>query len=343
MATEPADPIPTAPGYDFGQMSSYLFGGSWKTDAVVVWHDGQIVFEQYANGYRPTMRHIMYSASKSVGASLVAVAIGDGLMKREDSICKYVPAPPGADPALCETTIEHLLHMSSGLKWAEQYESDPLTSNVVPMLYGHVADMGDYVAKRPRAETSGTNFNYSSGDSNLLARALRNAVAPRDMRAWAKERFLDPAGLSGAIFENDRSGTLVFSSSCFMTPRDMARFGNVYLQNGAPGGKRVLPEGWVDFVRTPASSATTTLPGGGSYGAQFWLNATSPNASSDTFEYEEGPADAYAAEGHWGQSITIVPSANLVIARAGNDRSPHFKMGPMVGHAVAAVLAKGAK
>ncbi len=336
----PDDPIPTAAGYDFSSMSQYLFADKWHTDAVVVWHQGKIVFEQYANGYRPRMRHIMYSASKSVGNALVGIAIGEGLMKREDSVCKYVPQAATSNAALCETTIDDLLHMSSGLKWAEEYESDPLTSNVIPMLYGHTPDMGAYVAARTRAAKAGTAWNYSSGDANLLALALKGALAGKDMRAYAKEKLFGPATIESAIFETDRAGTLVFSSSCFMTTRDMARFGEVYLEDGQLGGKRILPAGWVNYSKTPAASANTPKPAGGAYGAQFWLNSTSTSTDPTTFEYKDGPGDAYAAEGHWGQKIVIIPSEKLVVARAGNDRAPVFEMGPMVERAVAAVRAK---
>jgi CubicO group peptidase (beta-lactamase class C family) len=171
------------------------------------------------------------------------------------------------------------------------------------------------------------------------------------MRAWAKEKFFTPAGITSAIFETDRSGTLIFSSSCFMTTRDMARFGQLYLDDGMSGTTRVLASSWVKYTSTPAPPVTQPKarvagipPGdsGGSYGGAFWLNAATPTASPDTFLYPQAPADTYAAEGHWGQKIFIIPSRRLVVARVGNDRAPIFDPGPMLGAAVAAVDAADA-
>jgi CubicO group peptidase (beta-lactamase class C family) len=336
---------PPALHYDFAALDDGLFAGSWKTEGVVVLHEGNLVHEKYATGFDANKRHILYSASKSIGSALVGIAIADGLLKLEDSVCKYVTPPTGADKTLCDTTIEHLVQMRSGLTWTETYD-DPTKSDVLPMLYGDEADMGEFAARHPRSAKAGDVWSYSSGDSNLLARALRGALGGKDMRAWAKEKLFAPAGMSSAIFETDRSGTLVFSSSCFMTPRDMARFGQLYLDDGMSGTTRVLPAKWVEYTHTPAPPVATPKPrvagiapgdSGGSYGAAFWLNAATATASSETLLYPEAPLDTYSAEGHWGQKIFIVPSRKLVIARVGNDRSPIFDPGAMVAAAVTAV------
>jgi CubicO group peptidase (beta-lactamase class C family) len=327
--------------YDFKALEAYAFDGKWKTEGVVVMRDGQLVYEKYAAGFDATKRHITYSVSKSFGSALVGIAVADGVLKLEDTVCKYVPAPTGADPTYCETTIEHLLQMRSGLKWAEEYEDDPTTSNVLPMLYGDEPDMGAYVALRPRLAKSGEKWSYSSGDSNLLARALRSALAGKNMREWANEKLFKPAKLTSAIFEADRSGTLVFSSSIYLTPQDMARFGQLYLDDGMSGTTRVLSSDWVKYTAKPAPPVAQPTPrtagGGGSYGAAFWLNAATPTAPVDTLEMPHAPVDMYSAEGHWGQSIHIIPSKKMVVVRVGNDRGPNFDRDPMIAAAVAAV------
>ena len=354
-------PVPDAGGdavspvtYDFSKLRDYLFAGSWKTEGVVVMHDGAVVYEEYAGGFDGSKRHIMYSVSKSVGATLAGIAVNDGVLAWSDSVCKYVPPPIGADPTLCNTTIEHLIHMSSGLKWVEDYGDTPSSSDVLRMLYGDEADEGAYVAAHPRVAPPGSLWHYSSGDSNLLARALRGALAAQgqaDMLAWAKRKLFEPAGMSSAMFEADASGTLVFAAHCFMTPRDMGRFGQLYLDDGMKGGTRVLPLGWVKYATTPAPADAMQRPRvpdggpddtGGSYGASIWLNAAAPDAPKSTWEFAEATADTYLADGHWGQKIVVVPSRKLVIARTGNDRVPRFETGPMIGLAVAAVDA-GAK
>ena len=328
--------------YDFKDLESYLFAGKWKTEGAVVMKDGQVVYEKYAAGFDAKKRHITYSVSKSIGSALVGIAVADGVLKLEDSVCKFVPAPSGADPTYCDTTVEHLVQMRSGLKWAEEYETDPTTSNVLPMLYGDEPDMGDYVAHRPRLGKAGEKWSYSSGDANLLARTLRGALAGKDMRAWANEKLFGPAKLTSALFEADRSGTLVFSSSLFMSPQDMGRFGQLYLDDGMSGTKRVLSSTWIKYTATPAPPVSqptlrSAPNGGGSYGAAFWLNAATPTATSETLEMPHAPVDMYSAEGHWGQSISIIPSRKMVVVRVGNDRDPIFDRDPMIGAAVAAV------
>jgi CubicO group peptidase (beta-lactamase class C family) len=347
-----ADSAPAPVTYDFSAVHDYLFAGSWKTEGVLVLYKGQTVYEEYAAGYTATNRHITYSVSKSFGSALIGIAIHDGLLQLTDSVCKYVPAPAGADPTLCDTTVDHLLHMTSGLDWAEDYGTDPTTSNILEMVYGYQSDMGGYVMKRPRKAAPNTVWSYSSGDSNLLARVLRGALAGKDERAWAKEKLFDPAGLTSAVFEADRTGTLVFSSSLFMTPRDMAKFGQLYLDDGMQNGTRILPDGWVKYTTVPAAPVATPAPrnpdagdarsGGGSYGAAFWLNSATPTATPDTFELPDAPVDTYSAEGHWGQLISIVPSQKVVVVRVGNDRNDIFDANPLIAKSLAAI-AKGGK
>jgi CubicO group peptidase (beta-lactamase class C family) len=330
--------------FDFTAFDQELFGGNWVTDGALVMVNGQIAYERYANGYTASMRHITFSATKSIGSALIGIAVGKGLMATSDSVCKYVTPPPGADPTLCDTTIEHLLHMGSGLAWAEDYGADPSTSNVLQMLYGNQGDMGAYTASLARAAPAGSTFNYSSGDANLLALALKGALKGQDARAWANTVLFQPAGMASALFEEDRSGTLVFSSYCFLTLRDFATFGQMFLDDGLVNGIEVVPQSWIAYSVLPAPSVaqpTSRLqdagPGpGGSYGAQWWLNSATPTASSDTFEYPHAPPDAYEAEGHWGQHLVIVPSLKMVIARMGNDRNG-MEADAMIGDAVTAV------
>jgi CubicO group peptidase (beta-lactamase class C family) len=323
-----------------------LFTGKWVSEGLVIMLKGQIVHEEYAAGFTKDMPHLSYSESKTVGGTLIGFAQADGLLKVTDSICNYITKPATADPTLCDTTIEHVLHMSSGLTWAEDYGVDPTTSNVLQMLYGNTDDMGAYAAGLPRLAPTNTKWSYSSGDANILSLVLKGALKGQDMRAYAKKKLYDPAGLSSSVFEEDRSGSLVFSSSWFATPRDMAKLGQLYLDDGKVAGTQVLPAGWVKYATTPAPAVAMpskrdpmqAAPGdtGGSYGAQIWLNAATPTATDDTLAYSGTPNDMYSFEGHYGQKIVIVPSRQLVVARVGNDRSPVFDLGPMMVKAVAA-------
>jgi CubicO group peptidase (beta-lactamase class C family) len=343
------------PPNPFQSVHDELFGGKWVTDGIVIMRDGKIVYEEYAHGYTKDMPHITYSASKSIGGTLVGLAIADGYMKLTESVCTYITKPAGADATLCDTTIEDLLHMSSGLTWAEDYSVDPTTSNVLQMLYGNTDDFGSYAASQPRSSPTNTLWYYSSGDADILALAYKGALAAKgmDQRAYMQSKLFTPLGITTSTFESDHSGTLVFSSSWYASPRDMAKMGQLYLDDGMVGATRVLPAGWVKYAITPAPAASKptvrdpkqAAPGdtGGSYGAQIWLNSTSPTAAMNTLAYPTVPIDEYAFEGHYGQKVVMVPSRKLVIARVGNDRTPTFDLEPMVQKAVAVVDALAAE
>jgi CubicO group peptidase (beta-lactamase class C family) len=332
--------------FDWTALDAEEFGGTWQTEGLIVMVGGQVVHEKYGPGWTASMPHILYSATKSIGSALVGIAIHDGLMKLTDSVCTYIAEPEGGAPELCNITIADLMHMSSGIQWVEDYSgNDPTQSNVLEMLYGNQTDMGAYTASLPFAADAGTAFNYSSGDANLLALAFKNALKGQDLRAYAQAKLFGPTGITSALCEEDRSGTIIFSTDCFLTPRDFAKFGQLYLDNGMSGTTQVLPPGWVTYSTTPAPTVATPTsrvddagPGpGGSYGANWWLNSVSPTAPSDTWEYPDEPVDGYNAEGHYGQKLIVIPSRQMVIARTGADLVTTYDPDAMIGAAVAAV------
>jgi len=199
--------------------------------------------------------------------------------------------------------------MSSGLAFDETY--GPL-SDVTRMLY-RAPDMGAFAARSAPAAPPGSLWSYSSGTTNLLTRMLRE-LADGDLAAqvrFANERLFDPVGMTSAFFEPDASGSFVGSSYAFMTARDWARFGELHRLDGVWEGSRILPEGWVRYVTTPARTAPD-----GQYGAHWWLNAGDPESPAQR-PWPSLPTDTYAAEGHSGQYVVVVPSAKLVVVRLG--------------------------
>ncbi len=122
--------------------------------------------------------------------------------------------------------------------------------------------------------------------------------------------------MTSAVFEPDPSGTFVGSSYLTATPRDWARFGLLYLQDGIWQGQRILPEGWVTYSATPAPSAPR-----GQYGALFWLNAGSASNPADRV-WPRLPSDTFFADGYQGQRVVIIPSRKLVVVRFGLTPNP---------------------
>ncbi len=142
-------------------------------------------------------------------------------------------------------------------------------------------------------------------------RGLRETMKD-DQRYWRfpYEALLHKIGALNTTLETDWGGDFVSSSQVWMTARDMARLGQLYIQDGYWAGERILPQGFVDFVRRPgAAQPDRTDPGSFGYGASFWLLDRFPGIPSDT----------YAGIGNRGQYLVIVPSLDIVIVRRGFD------------------------
>jgi len=236
-----------------------------------------------------------------------------GLLVRDGKLDIMAPAPvpewASPDDPRHAITTDQLMRMSSGLESSEDYGD--LRADVVQMLYNS-SDMAAYAANKPLIAKPDTVWNYSSGTANILARIIRHQLGGdvTDYWSYPRQEFFYPLGMTSAVMEPDASGTFVGSSYMYATARDWARFGQLYLQDGVWQGQRILPEGWVDYARTP------TPPSQGQYGALWWLN----RGSGESKEWEGVPDDAYAAEGHDGQYVVVIPSRNMVIVRLGVSR-----------------------
>lgn len=278
-----------------------------RTRAIVVVHDGRVVAERYAPGYGPESPLPGWSMTKSVINALVGVLVREGRLVLDEPL--RVPEWSASGDARRTITLRQLLRMSDGLRFSESY-GNPL-GDVLWMLFG-TPDAAGFAASKPLAAPPGTVWSYSSGTTNVIARALRHAVGGGDVDylLFPRRAIFEPLGMASAIMEPDAAGDYVGSSFMFATARDWARFGLLYLQDGVWEGKRILPEGWVAFSTTPAPAAPR-----GVYGAHFWLRL-----GRDTYapSGDDGlPADAYHAIGHEGQLLTIIPSRRLVVVRLG--------------------------
>jgi CubicO group peptidase (beta-lactamase class C family) len=277
------------------------------TKAVVVVHDGRLVAERYAPGVGPDTPLLAWSMAKSLTMALVGALVRDGRL--DPAAPAAVPEWHGAGDPRAALTLDLLLRQSSGLAFDETYGP---TNDVSRMLFTR-PDTGAFAAAMPLAHPPGTHWSYSSGTSNLIARLVRDAFGG-DLGAmvrYANEALFDPAGMTSAFFEPDASGSFVGSSYAHMSARDWARFGELFRRDGVWEGRRLLPEGWVRYATTPTPAAPH-----GAYGAHWWLNAGTPGAPEDR-PWPAIPSDVYAARGHSGQWVAVVPSAKLVVVRLG--------------------------
>ncbi|TPG80461.1 serine hydrolase domain-containing protein [Pseudomonas arsenicoxydans] len=304
-----------------------------RTDALLVIRDGQLIYERYAGPTTADTPHLTWSISKSLMATVLGVAYGEGLFKLQDPVQTFYP-PMKKHP---DVTMADLLHWASGLDWQEDYEYAPLKSSVVAMLYtrGH-QDMAAFTAEHAEYAKPDQAFRYSSGDSGLLAAALKTIVGPKRYPDYPWTALFDPLGIHHAVWETDATGVFVASSYAYLTARDLARVGLLMARDGRWQGRQLLPEDWVAFNRQPfahyKAHQDDAVPGG-----QWWLNRAVDGAAQP---WPDAPADTYAALGHWGQAMYVIPSENLVIVRYGDDRDESYQHNDLLRLALKAFAQK---
>ncbi len=271
------------------------------TRAVLVLADGRLVAERYADGFDEGTRQLGWSMGKSVTSAMVGRLVADGRLEVGDADLR----PEWRDDGRREISVEDLLRMSSGLAWDETYG---LGTPVTEMLYAS-GDMGAYAASQPLEEPPGTVQEYSSGSTNVLCDVLQERTGlGTDL---ARELVLEPLGMSSAVLEPDADGGLVCSSYLWATPRDWARFGQWWLQDGQWQGRQLLDPAFVRWSTTPVELAGEDE----GHAAHWWVNRRPDGSTRDA----RLPADAYWAAGHDGQRVVVVPSAGVVVVRMGFD------------------------
>lgn len=269
--------------------------------AFVVLHKGGIVAEHYDQGIGPDTKLLSWSMAKSFVNALVGMMVKDSLI----DIHAPLPIPEWQDDDRKTITLHDLMQMQSGLEWNEDYGA---RSDVNVMLHCE-EDMGLYALQKPLEYKPGTHWYYSSGSTNIVVRYLRSLFSSDEaFLSYMRERLFAPLGIRNAIFEQDMSGTPVGSSYLYITAKNFARFGQMYLDDGCVDDERILPEGWVDYTCTPASNSENR------YGAFFWLNRGG--------KYPDVPKDMYWCDGHDGQCIFIIPSCQLVVVILGFSPKP---------------------
>jgi CubicO group peptidase (beta-lactamase class C family) len=289
-------------------------GPKGETRAVIIVQGGRIVAERYGEGFDASSKLISWSMAKSVTAALVGIGLGDGQLKLDDPLNE--PLWADSDPRRA-ITFRQALQMQDGLAWREDGYADPVQNDAAKMLFGPGREnIVRYVAEKRQEHPPGTHWRYSSGTTNLVSAALARKIAPRSLqdptgreglRNFMYDRFFRPIGMTSVAAEFDLAGNFYGSSLVHATAQDWARFGLLHLRDGVWAGKRILPPGYVDFLRTPATGEGATR-----YGAHWWL---SPSNKAGLLK--DGPYDSFEAHGYQGQIVMVVPSKDLVIVRLG--------------------------
>jgi len=281
------------------------------TRAIVIVKDGRIVAERYAEGFGVDTPLLGFSATKSVVSALI------GILVRERKLTRDAPAPIAAwqgegDPRHA-ITVDQLLRHTAGLALGSSLQAN-IGSALEPVnRMKFVEDDMAACAESAALETApGRTWNYHDGNYLVLSQLIRDATGgrPADVLRFAQRELFAPLGMNHVTLQFDGAGTLEGSSQMLASARDWARFGQLYLNDGVVGGKRILPVGWVNYSAAPTPGAFV------GYGAGFWTNLGDSKGAA--YRIQQGwPRDALFAKGSIGQYVIVIPSEHLVIVRFG--------------------------
>ena len=262
---------------------------------------GEIILEHYFHGTRATSFENVKSASKSVISALVGIAIDRKLLPGVDApIAPYFPelSAANADPAKRKITIEDLLTMRSGL----------VDTNRGYGAWVQSPNWVRYLLTRPLQQQPGEPMNYNTGNTHLLS-AILAKVSGSDTWTFAQNALAAPLAITLAKWPRDPQGVYFGGNDMLLTPRQMLKFGELYLHRGRNGDRQIVPSRWVEASWTPR---TRSLRSGHEYGYGWWIT----ELAGHTVDF---------AWGFGGQYIFVVPSLDLVVVTTssialGNDR-----------------------
>lgn len=287
---------------------SNVYGG--VTWGIVIANKDGILAESYDRGYDLHSLQRTHSAAKSLAATLVGVAVQQGLVSTDDPAGFPEWAAPG-DPR-ATIRMDDFLRMSSGL-----YTEGGRNPQQEVYLAGKSID--DSSLRLSVNSPPGARYVYAGTDTNLAIRMLRERMTDEEYLKFPFEQLLWKLGMTRTHPETDWRGNYLMSGQMYASARDLLRMGLLYLNDGVWQGERLLPEGWVEYVSTTrdaqprGSWADKNCADcqGRAYGAQFFLPAKGFGL----------PDDAFMVSGGRGQYVLIIPSMDMVVVRRGVDLS----------------------
>jgi len=273
-----------------------------RVAGILVLKNGRIALERYRFGNSERTHWMSMSVAKSITSTLIGAAVKQGhIASLSDPVVRYVPALAGS--AYEGVAVRDVLMMASGVRWTETY-TDP-ASDRRRLLEAQISQLpGSALAvmkSLPRAADPGTVNNYSTGETQVAAEIVRNAVG-RPLATYFSERIWSRIGTEADAtwWLASPDGIEIGGSGFSATLRDYGRFGLFLLNGGIAAREVILPDGWIREATSPKSLRGGTTP---EYGYLWW---TPPTRASQ----RDG---AYSAVGIYGQSLYVNPTAQVVI------------------------------
>ncbi|WP_406437683.1 beta-lactamase family protein [Streptomyces sp. NBC_01613] len=265
--------------------------------ALVVRH-GRLVAERYFHGSRRNHSNNVHSASKSMLQALIGIAVRQGFIGSiDDPVHRYLPEYFADAPAAeRRMTLRHLLTMTAGWEWQEDETEDTVEKQ---------RDWVKAIVDRDLAHEPGTAFTYSTGNTHLLSAVLQRASGLNTCE-FARRYLFDPLGITAEHWGRDPQGVYSGGYNLYLTPRELAKFGLLYLNQGRWQGRQVVPRETVTQSMRPVVRAGD----GYSYAHGWWVRRI-------------GGRIVPFAWGYGGQYIYLLPAADVVVVVTENTRVSH--------------------
>ncbi len=272
---------------------NYIKEQDLGVDNLLIIRNGVIILEVYYYPYTRDQKHILNSCTKSFVSALVGIAIDKGYIPSIHSkVLDYFPEYklPDHDQRRQAITVEHLLTMTSGIDWP-QYGPE----NINTKMTQSNGDWVKFILERPMAAVPGSQVNYSNGDAHLLSAIIQKATGETTFDfGW--EYLFQRLGISDVRWDYDPKGISIGSATMYLTPRDMAKLGYLYLSGGVWEGERIISANWVQ-ASVQSHTKMPITDGYADYGYYWWV-------------YPD--LGMYEAWGGAGQRIAVFPELNII-------------------------------
>jgi len=300
--------------------------------SVLVIKNGRLILEEYFAGYHRNLKDSVQSVTKSVTSILIGIAMdreGDIILdgKLNSYLPEYKDLISGNDKA--GITLEHVLTMRAGLEWNEMHAP----SSLHEMIWSR--DAIKTVLEQKLVDPPGKRFHYSTGLSTILGRVLKNTTGMNALQ-YAEKNLFKPLEIQDHFWGTTVDGSVSTGAALWLRPRDMAKLGYLFLNNGTWQGKRIVPEDWVMESIYPHVKGEKDMVSGTGYGYQWW---------SGPLKVQDRDINTYYAAGHGGQYIVQIPDLDLIIITTSEwkeNNAGDFRAGSiMENYIVPAVLNAG--
>ena len=271
-----------------------------RTRSLLVHWNGDLVRETYFGGTTPATRANIKSASKSVISALVGIAIQQRKIRDvHQTLGRLLPVETrGLDSVKRAISVADLLSMRAGIQSTsfDQYGSWVSSRNWVRDAL-----------RRPIVAEPGGPMIYSTGSTHLLS-AILTRVTGMSTYEYARRELAGPLGIDLRPWQRDPQGIYFGGNDMYLTPRDMLKFGLLYLNGGEARGRRVLTRAWIDSSYLPR---TTSPYNGNRYGFGWWTR-------------QAHGFDVRFAWGYGGQFIFVIPDLRLVVVATSDPNASRY-------------------